>query len=374
GGASRRSEAGIDGRSCGGRESRGAPQRSHAHRTAPGRRGAVLPKKGLEKKAPERAEEPNIGVVEPQLGDQDKGASPWIQRETHSLGWKHAGKHNGSSSSRRFNPLTPEKEIQQDQGILPGKIPRPSWPPSSRWPEPAGGPEESNGTKSPNHISSLLPLEGPGVVQSGLKEELMDLKETDVRLQAAKQRLTHSAHQSTAWQILQEESRNIGGLSEEGDRKENRVKVEDFQGGEDAEEICGQDTAICPENLPWKKKAVYPISRDGGHLWKWRLRNALEKDLTTAVPEKTNKGKVSMFSQYDRRYLYQAELNPIPSTEKLDQCPQRFEDSYQHTSNVTREEKGVVSEKRVEIAENGTGNNANVYLSNSLRETHNNSP
>uniref|UniRef100_A0A8C5SJV9 Uncharacterized protein n=1 Tax=Laticauda laticaudata TaxID=8630 RepID=A0A8C5SJV9_LATLA len=236
-----------------------------------------------------------------------------------------------------------------------------------------------NGTKSPNHISSLLPLEGPGVVQSGLKEELMDLKETDVHLQAAKQRLTHAAHQSTAWQVLQEEPRNIGGLSEEGDRKENRVKVEDFQGGEDAEEICGQDTVICPENLPLKAEMEGESGVSNPHRWRppleiERRHNMLEKDLTTAVPEKTNKGKMSMFSQYDRRYLYQVELNRIPSMEKLDQCPQRFEGSYQHTSNMNQEEKGIVSEKRVEIAENGTGNNANTYLSNNLRETDSNSP
>ncbi|XP_039174928.1 zinc finger protein with KRAB and SCAN domains 7-like [Crotalus tigris] len=237
-----------------------------------------------------------------------------------------------------------------------------------------------HGTKSPTHISSLLPLEGPGMVQGGLKEELMDLKETDVRLQAAKQRLTLAAHQNVAWQVLQEEHGNIGCLSKDGNRRENRVKVENFQGGEDAEEPCRRDPVISPGNLPSLKAEMEEESCESNQQrWKPPLEmedthNRLEKDLTTAVTEKTNKGKVSMFSQYDRRYLYQVELNPITSTEKLEQHPQRFEDSYQHTSNMNQEEKHMTSEQRVEISENGTGNNLNAYLSDHLGETHNNSP
>ncbi|XP_058026782.1 zinc finger protein with KRAB and SCAN domains 7-like [Ahaetulla prasina] len=236
-----------------------------------------------------------------------------------------------------------------------------------------------NGTKSPNHTSSLLPLAGLGVVQTGLKEELMDLKETDVRLQAAKQRLTQAAHQSIAWQVLQEERQNIGCLSEDGDRRENRFKMKNFQGGEDAEEIRGRNPAISPENLPLKAEIEEESCESSQQKWRPPLEientgNTLEKDPTTAVTEKTNKGKVSIFSQYDRRYLYQVELNPIPPAEKLDQCPQRFEDSYQRTSNVNQEEKDIVSEQRVDISKNGTGKNANAYLNNNLGETQNNSP
>ncbi|XP_013916000.1 PREDICTED: zinc finger protein 202-like, partial [Thamnophis sirtalis] len=231
-----------------------------------------------------------------------------------------------------------------------------------------------DGTKSPNPLSSLLPLEEPGVVQTALKE---DLKETDVCLQAAKQRLTHAAHQSVAWQVLQEERQNIGCLSEDGDRQENRLKVQNFQGGEDAEEMCGRDPVTSPDNLPLKAEMEEESCDSDQQRWRPPLEientsNVLEKDLT--VTEKTNKGKVSMFSQYDKRYLYQVELNPIPSAEKLEQHPQRFEDSYQRTSNMNQEEKDIISEQRVEISENGIESNANAYLSNNLRETHNNSP
>ncbi|XP_063152274.1 zinc finger protein 397-like [Candoia aspera] len=227
------------------------------------------------------------------------------------------------------------------------------------------------GTKSPNHTSSLLPLEGPGMVQTGLKEELTDLKETDVHLQAAKQRLTYPAHQSMAFQVLQEEHRNIGCLNKEGN---NRVKVENFQGGgEDPEKICRRDPLVSPGNLPLKVEIEEESCESNKQQWKLPLEsedtyNLLEKDLTDAFTEKTNKGKMSMFSQYDRRYHCHVELNAIPSTEKLEQCPQRFEDSYQHTSNLNQEEKNI-TEKSFEISENGTGNNLNH-----LGETRNSSP
>uniref|UniRef100_A0A8C5S2K8 C2H2-type domain-containing protein n=1 Tax=Laticauda laticaudata TaxID=8630 RepID=A0A8C5S2K8_LATLA len=99
---------------------------------------------------------------------------------------------------------------------------------------------------------------------------------------------------------------------------------------------------------------------------------SLQKEFTSALIEKATTCKQSnmpLFSQHDRRYHYQLELNPVSSMEKLEQCPQRVEDSYQHTSMRSQEEKHIRSEQRVEISDKGTGDNLN-----DLGETRNNSP
>ncbi|XP_063148775.1 zinc finger protein with KRAB and SCAN domains 7-like [Candoia aspera] len=69
--------------------------------------------------------------------------------------------------------------------------------------------------KSSRHPSPLLPSERFGTVQTALREEFTDLKETDVSLQAAKWKLTQPTQQTVTWHVLQEERENGGGLGKE---------------------------------------------------------------------------------------------------------------------------------------------------------------
>ncbi|XP_025028990.1 zinc finger protein 3-like [Python bivittatus] len=237
-----------------------------------------------------------------------------------------------------------------------------------------------HGIKSSSHPSQLFPSERFGVVQTALREEFMDLKETDACLQATKWKLTQPGQQTVAWQVLQEEHENIDCL-ESG--METEIKVENpEQRGNEPGLTRRTDLQLSSGNLPIKVE----MEEEGYKLREQQQKTStgcenqqalLQQEFTAAaIPEKatmSKEDKMPVFSQYDGSYHYRVERNTIPSTEKLDRCPQRLEDSYQHTSNVNQEEKNIVIEKRFEISGNGIVNDLNTYPSNHLGETHNSS-
>ncbi|KAM6472051.1 uncharacterized protein PHA67_003414 isoform 2-T2 [Liasis olivaceus] len=226
-----------------------------------------------------------------------------------------------------------------------------------------------HGVKSPKHPSSLLPSERFGVAQTALREEVMDLKERDVCLQAAEWKLIQPVPKRMAWEVLQAEHRNVDSLKS---RTETEIKVENpEQRGNEPGLPRRTDLKLSPGNLPIKAEMEEEgyKSREGCE----NQQTSLQQEFTpAAIPEKatmSKEDKMPVFSQYDGRYQYRVERNTVPSTEKLNRCPQRFEDSSQHTSTMNQEEKNFITENRFEIFENGTGNNLNH-----LGETHSNSP
>ncbi|XP_058026800.1 zinc finger protein 287-like [Ahaetulla prasina] len=225
------------------------------------------------------------------------------------------------------------------------------------------------GIESPDPPSSLLPSERLGMVHTALREEVTDLKERDVRLPTAKWDLVQPVPKRTALEALQSEHGNVGSLK---NSLGTEIKVENSENrGEEPESTCKRDQEFSSGNLPIKVEMEEEGHKSGEQRQK-HVHTSLQQEFTPALIEKATMSKqnnVPLFSKYDRRYPSQVELNLIPSTEKLEQRPQRVEDSYQHTSTMSQEEKHILNEQRVEISDNGTGNNLN-----DLGETRNNSP
>ncbi|KAM3847822.1 uncharacterized protein M6D78_004528 [Vipera latastei] len=228
--------------------------------------------------------------------------------------------------------------------------------------------------KSLNHYIQLFPSERFGMVQSAPREEFMGRKESEAGLQATKWKVTQPVQQPVAWQVLQEEHDNVGDLE---NRLGTEIKMENSENREEPESACKRDPQFNSGNLPIRiemEEKGYKSREQQQQkpaLGCENQRTSLQQEFTTAITEKATISKennMPLFSQYERGYLYHMELNPVPSTEKLEQHPQRFEDSYQHTST---NKKNMVIEKRFEITGNAAVNNANTPPSNHLGETHN---
>ncbi|XP_039174926.1 zinc finger protein 286A-like isoform X3 [Crotalus tigris] len=227
---------------------------------------------------------------------------------------------------------------------------------------PAAGPR----IESPDPPSSSPPSE---MVQTPLKEEVTDPKERDACLPAAGVKSVQPVP-GRMEEDLQLQQRNVGSSKS---RLGTEIKVENSENqGKEPESTCRRDQQFSSGNLPIKIEMEAKGYKSREQQQKKPIHTSLQQEFTTAITEKATMSKqnnVPLFSHYDRRYHYQVELNAAPSMEKLERCPQRFKDSYQHTSNVNQEENHIISERRVEISENGTENNLNH-----LGETPNSSP
>ncbi|XP_013912640.1 PREDICTED: zinc finger protein 420-like [Thamnophis sirtalis] len=140
------------------------------------------------------------------------------------------------------------------------------------------------------------------------------------------------------------------------------IKVENSknQGEEPEESRRRRDQEFSSGNLPIKVEMEEESYKSREQLQQKSVHTSLQQEFTTALTEKatmSKKNNVPLFSQYDKRYHNQMEPNSLACTEKLGQCPQRFEDSYQPTSTMSQEEEHILSEQRLEISDNGTGNN-----------------
>ncbi|KAK9405648.1 zinc finger protein with KRAB and SCAN domains 7-like [Crotalus adamanteus] len=229
--------------------------------------------------------------------------------------------------------------------------------------------------KSSSHPIQLFPSERFGMVQTAPREEFLGLKESEVRLQATKWKVTQPVQQPAAWQVLQEDHENVAGLESQ---LGTEIKVENSENrGEEPESTCRRDQQFNSGNLPVKvemEEEGYKSREQQQQkpaLGCENQRTSLQQEFTTATIEKATISKESnrpLFSQYDRGYLYHMELSAVPSTEKLELRPQRFEESYQYTSTNQKEEN-VVVEERFETTGNAGVNNAKTYPSNRLGET-----
>ncbi|XP_063152257.1 zinc finger protein 397-like [Candoia aspera] len=229
--------------------------------------------------------------------------------------------------------------------------------------------------KSSRHPSPLLPSERFGTVQTALREEVTDWKERDVCLPAVKWKLLQPVPKRMAWEVLQSEHRSIDSLKS---RMETEIKVENSERrGSEPGLTHGTDLQLSSGDLPVKVEMEEEGCRPREQLQKAPMgcenqHTSLQPEFTAAITEKaatSKEDKMPVFSQYDGRYHYGVELNAVSSTEGLEWCPQRSDNSYQQSSNLNQEEKSIISEKSFEISENGTGNNLNH-----LGETRNSSP
>ncbi|KAG8127506.1 hypothetical protein E2320_014471 [Naja naja] len=237
------------------------------------------------------------------------------------------------------------------------------------------GPE----VKSSSHPSPLFPSERFGMVQTAVREAFMGLKETEACLQATEWKPTQPIQPPVAWQVLQEEEENVGSLES---RLETQFKMENSENrGEESESTCRRDQEFSSGNLPVKVEMVEEgyKSREQQLKPTWGVRTNLflQQEFTPPITAEkaaiSKENNISLFSQYDRRYLYHVELNEMPSTEKLQQYPQRFEDSCQLTSSTNPNGGNLIIEKRFEISGNAGVNNVNAHPSSHLGETGNSS-
>ncbi|XP_026577182.1 zinc finger protein 397-like [Pseudonaja textilis] len=234
--------------------------------------------------------------------------------------------------------------------------------------------------KSSSHPSPLFPSERFGMAQTTVREAFMGLKETEASLQATEGKTTQPLQPLVAWQVLQEEEENVGRLES---RLETEFKMENSENrGEESESTCGRDREFSSGNLPVKVEMVEEdyklreqqrkptVGCENQHI-------LLQQEFTPAITAEkaaiSKENNMSLFSQYDRRYFYHVELNEVPSTDKLEQYPQWFEDSCQRTSSTSPKERNLIIEKRFEISGNAGVNNASAHPSSHLGETGNSS-
>ncbi|XP_063152298.1 zinc finger protein 397-like [Candoia aspera] len=168
-------------------------------------------------------------------------------------------------------------------------------------------------------------------------------------------------------------------ISVPDNRRENPVKVESFQVGEEEPEETGRtDPLRSPMNLPLKSE----LAEDSCQL-KWKpprgnenTANLLEEVLSAGVMEKTtvsNQDETPLFSKYGRRYRYRVEVDKIRSPEDYEECPQRTEGSGQSPFALNKQEK-TVTEKKEELPESKMGDNTNRDQSSHPEEKNANSP
>ncbi|XP_070593353.1 zinc finger protein 3-like [Erythrolamprus reginae] len=204
----------------------------------------------------------------------------------------------------------------------------------------------------------------------------MGLKETEASSQATEWKTTPPVQQPVAWQVLQEKREDIDSLET---RLGTEFKIKNSENQEEEpKSTCRRD----PQNLPIKVER-----EEGGYKSREQRKKpsvgcedrdvSLQQEfITAATAEKaavSPENNRSLFSQYDRRYLYRVEPNEATSTEKLEQHPQRFEDGYQVTSSTNQKEGNLITEKRFEIPGNAVVNNMKASPSGHLGETHNSS-
>ncbi|XP_070790292.1 zinc finger and SCAN domain-containing protein 22-like [Pituophis catenifer annectens] len=230
--------------------------------------------------------------------------------------------------------------------------------------------------------SSSDPSQLFGMVQTAVREEFMGLKETEACLQATEWKPTQPVPQPVAWQVLQEERENISSLGKEK-QGTNPFKMKNSENrGEEPESTRRRDQQFSSGNLPIKLE----MEEEGYKLREQQQKPSLgcenqdislQQELTTAITAEkaaiSKDNNMSLFSQCDRRYLYHMELNEVPSTQKLEQHPRRFEDSYECTSSTNQKERNFINEKRFEISGSAVVNNTNAYRSSHLGETCNSS-
>ncbi|XP_063152366.1 zinc finger protein 501-like [Candoia aspera] len=163
---------------------------------------------------------------------------------------------------------------------------------------------------------------------------------------------------------------------------ETEIKVENSERrGSEPGLTHGTDLQLSSGDLPVKVEMEEEGCRPREQLQKAPMgcenqHTSLQPEFTAAITEKaamSKEDKMPAFSQYDGRYHYGVELNAVSSTEGLERCPQRSDNSYQQSSNLNQEEKSIITEKSFEISGNGIGDNLNTYPSNHLGETHSSS-
>ncbi|KAF7237353.1 Zinc finger protein 3 [Varanus komodoensis] len=176
----------------------------------------------------------------------------------------------------------------------------------------------------PSHARLALPPEGQEMVQTGVKEEPMDPKETSLSLQLVKQSLAQSGQQTIVWQVLPEDGRNTDAL---GDQKESQLKTEDSQFGRKEPEETARtapqirqanvpDTAVIHEegNESKAEQGKQLMTRENGS-------TELIKGLTAGIsqPSKLHRSDIMPFlSKHGRRYHCASELDTIHTWEDYD--------------------------------------------------------
>ncbi|XP_067321334.1 zinc finger protein 397-like [Anolis sagrei] len=205
--------------------------------------------------------------------------------------------------------------------------------------------QSSETVKCPIQGSSSLSPEEQRIIVSNIKEEPVDLQETDPSVQIAWQNMTQLSQQTIVWQVLQEDDGQVDSL---GDNMGSQVKLENSpyeeKELEDIPQRLPQKThrnvlGMCEER--WKSKGI----RKKCALKKGKEGAESREGLIAPVtqPSKVHmKEGMLLFSVHDRRYHYGSDVDMI-NTRNSSAAEENIR-RYSHQEMPTRENKSRSSE------------------------------
>ncbi|XP_008104023.2 zinc finger protein 397 [Anolis carolinensis] len=206
--------------------------------------------------------------------------------------------------------------------------------------------QSSETLKCPIQGSSSLSPEGQKMVLSDIKEEPVDLKETDPSVQTAWQNLSLPSQQTIVWKVLQEDDGQVDSL---GDNMGSQVKLENSQyEAKELEDIVQRPLqktlrdvqGICEER--WKPKGVRKKCAPKKGKEGAEGREGLIA--TIAQPSKVHmKEEILLFSIHDRRYHYGPDVDMIRTRDGS--VAEGNIRQYSRQEMLTRENKSRLSEQ-----------------------------
>ncbi|KAM6472190.1 uncharacterized protein PHA67_004167 [Liasis olivaceus] len=238
------------------------------------------------------------------------------------------------------------------------------------------GQRKGIGIQSPNEANSSLSSEDQGMLLNGERQSCTERPKTVASLQIVTRHLTQPSQKTFAWQVLQEDGGNAGGL---GDGKRSLVKVENIQDG---------------EKKPAETQGVVPLLSLGnvaptvGMLLgrsQSQIRQSMEREndcarhagrcMTTIIQSATKPvwDKMPSFSCYGRKHRYRLELGMEHSGEEYKICPVS-EENLPYNSCFSKPGKTVTANRSYEFSERGKGSSLNMFPTGCAEWKPNSSP